>query len=98
MKRFFAKLVVPAILALALPTGLAASPLSDVIDDYVVRFDLSELEPDDSEAILAVHAQGDLAHGMKVLLIHEILIRAGALQHTEMHFTEPRSFQLSSAE
>lgn len=98
MTRFFAKYALPMIVAITLPAGVSASPLSKVIDDYVTEFDMPAIEADDREKILAVHGRDDLAHGMKVLLVHDILLKAGALEHANMHAAEPEEFQLSAAD
>ncbi|WP_299784951.1 hypothetical protein [uncultured Marivita sp.] len=98
MTRFFAKYAFPMIVAITLPIVVSASPLSEVIDDYVTDFDMPAIQADDREKILAVHARDDLAHGMKVLLVHDILLKAGALEHANMHAAEPEEFQLSAAD
>jgi hypothetical protein len=98
MPHFFAKYALPMIVAITLPVGVSASPLSEVIDDYVTEFDMPAIDADDREKILSVHARDDLAHGMKVLLVHDILLKAGALEHANIHAIEPEPFQLSAAD
>lgn len=92
------KHILATIFALLLPLGASAESLPEVIDDYVTRFDVSELEPEDRKRIVSVHADDSLHHGMKVLLVHEVLLKADALEHVNIHAVEPEPFQLSQAE
>ena len=85
-------------IALLLPLGASAQSLSDVVDDYVTQFDISALDAGEQAQIVAVHEREDMAHGMKVLYVHEILLKANALQHVNMHSAEPQPFQLSKAD
>lgn len=88
-----------AILMLTLtPLSLSAETLPEVIGTYVTDFDLVKLEPEDQTAIRAIHDRKDLSHGMKVLLIHDELLRAGALEHANVHGVTPEAFQLSQAD
>ncbi|WP_292291574.1 hypothetical protein [Marivita sp.] len=93
MKHVFA-----AICALFLPLGASAQSLSDVIDDYVTKFDISDLDAADRQRIVAVHADRSLSHGMKVLLVHDVLLKADALEHVNVHAIEPPPVLLSQAE
>jgi hypothetical protein len=88
-----------AILMLTLmPLSLWAETLPEVIGIYVTDFDLVKLEPEDQTAIRAIHHRKDLSHGMKVLLIHDELLKAGALEHANVHGVAPEAFRLSQAD
>ncbi|MCR9110323.1 hypothetical protein [Marivita sp. XM-24bin2] len=80
------------------PFSLAADTLPEVIGTYVTDFNVVHLEPEDERAIRAIHARVDLSHGMKLLLIHEELLNAGALEHANVHGITPEPFQLSQAD
>ena len=88
-----------AILMLTLtPLTLAADTLPEVISTYVTDFDAVKLDKDAQGAILGIHDRTDLSHGMKLLLIHEELQKAGALEHANVHGVTPEPFQLSQAD
>ncbi|WP_439119544.1 hypothetical protein [Marivita sp.] len=88
-----------AILMLTLtPLTLAAETLPEVISTYVTDFDAVKLDKDAQGAILGIHGRTDLSHGMKLLLIHEELQKAGALEHANVHGVTPEPFQLSQAD
>ena len=93
MKRFFAALMIAA-----LPAGVSAETLSEVIATYVTDFEIVKLDTESRDTIRAIHRRSDLAHGMKVLLIHDELQDAGALIHADMHHRSPQPYQLSKAD
>ncbi len=93
MKHFFA-----ALIAISLPASLSAASLSEVLDNYVTSFDVTELTEGARDEITTIHSRDDLAHGMKVLLVHDVLLKADALEHANMHSATPQPFQLSSAD
>jgi hypothetical protein len=80
------------------PLPLAADGLPDIIATYVTDFDMSELSSGDQAEIRSIHTRTDLSHGMKLLLVHEELLKAGALEHANVHDTSPEPFQLSRAD
>ncbi len=88
-----------AILLLTLtPFRLAADTLPEVIGTYVTDFDVVQLAPEDEHTIRDIHARADLSHGMKLLMIHDELLNAGALKHANVHAITPEPFQLSQAD
>ena len=92
------KHVIATLIALFLPASLSAASLSEVIDDYVTEFDATELDSDEAAHIVHIHNRADLAHGMKVLMVHDVLLKADALEHANVHSTQPEQFELSSAD
>lgn len=88
-----------AILMLSLtPLSLSAETLPEVISAYVTDFDMVKLDAEDQSAIRAIHDRTDLSHGMKVLMIHEELLKADALEHANVHGVAAEPFQLSQAD
>ncbi len=81
-----------------MPLSLSAETLPEVISTYVTDFNVVKLDPEDQTDIRAIHNRADLSHGMKVLLIHEELLKAGALEHANLHGIRPEPFQLSLAD
>lgn len=81
-----------------MPLTLSAETLPEVIGTYVTDFDLSQLDTNAENRIRAIHDRSDLAHGMKLLLVHEELQKAGALEHANVHGITPEPFQLSQAD
>lgn len=80
------------------PLPLVAETLPEVIGTYVTDFDVVKLDKGAQNAILGIHDRSDLSHGIKMLLIHEELQEAGALEHADMHQLAARPYQLSQAD
>ena len=93
MTRFFA-----TFLLIVLPLSAGAEALSSIVDNYVTDFDAAKLSAEEVRDIRSIHARADLSHGLKVLMVHEILLNANALEHAEMHYAEPRPLLLSAAD
>ncbi len=90
--------VIATLIALTLPVSVSAASLSDVIADYVTTFDASTLNADEQARIVGIHNRANLAHGMKVLLVHDVLLKAEALEHENIHSTKPEPVQMSAAD
>lgn len=80
------------------PLSLLAETLPEVISAYVTDFDIRKLDAEDQTAIRAIHDRTDLSHGMKLLLVHEELLKAGALEHADVHGITAVPFQLTQAD
>ncbi|WP_416882861.1 hypothetical protein [Marivita sp.] len=87
-----------AALMTLMPLSLSAETLPEVISAYVTDFDIAKLDAEDQTEIRAIHDRTDLSHGMKVLMVHEELLDAGALEHANVHGMVPEPFQLSQAD
>jgi hypothetical protein len=90
--------LIAALLMTLTPLSLSAETLPEVISTYLTDFDIVKLDAEDQSAIRAIHDRTDLSHGMKVLMIHEELLEAGALEHANVHGMTPEPFQLSQAD
>lgn len=90
--------LIAALMMTLMPLSLSAETLPEVISTYVTDFDIVKLDAEDQSAIRAIHDRTDLSHGMKVLMIHEELLDAGALEHANVHGMAPEPFQLSQAD
>lgn len=89
--------IIAILMVTLMPLTLLAEPLSDIIGTYVTDFDMGKLAPEDQATLRTIHDRTDLSHGMKLLLIHEELLKARALEHANVHGTTPEQFQLSQA-
>ncbi|MFP7570386.1 hypothetical protein [Marivita sp. S2033] len=92
MKRFIA-----ATLIFFAPISAHADTFTDVVKNYVAEFDAAKINDAERARIMEISTQDDLAHGMKVLLVHEVLVEADALRHVDMHAQSFAPFQLSSS-
>ena len=90
--------LIAALMMTLKPLSLSAETLPEVISTYVTDFDMVKLDAEDQSAIRAIHDRTDLSHGMKVLMVHEELLEAGALEHANVHGMTPEPFQLSQAD
>ena len=90
--------LIAALMMTLMPLSLSAETLPEVISAYVTDFDIAKLEAEDQTEIRAIHDRTDLSHGMKVLMVHEELLDAGALEHANVHGMAPEPFQLSQAD
>lgn len=90
--------LIAALMMTLMPLSLSAETLPEVISAYVTDFDIAKLDAEDQSAIRAIHDRTDLSHGMKVLMVHEELLDAGALEHANVHGMAPEPFQLSQAD
>ena len=90
--------LIAALMMTLTPLSLAAETLPEVISAYVTDFNEVKLGVDARDTIRAIHDRSDLSHGMKVLLIHDELQKAGALEHADMHHSAPQPFQLSQVD
>jgi hypothetical protein len=90
--------LIAALMMTLTPLSLAAEPLPEVISTYVTNFNAVTLGVEVRDKIRGIHDRSDLSHGMKVLLVHEELQNAGALEHADTHDFAPQPFQLSQAD
>jgi hypothetical protein len=90
--------LIAALMMTLMPLSLSAETLPEVISAYVTDFDIAKLDAEDQTEIRAIHDRTDLSHGMKVLMVHEELLDAGALEHANVHGMAPEPFQLSQAD
>lgn len=90
--------LIAALMMTLMPLSLSAETLPEVISAYVTDFDIAKLDAEDQTEIRAIHDRTDLSHGMKVLMVHEELLDAGALEHANVHGMTPEPFQLSQAD
>lgn len=90
--------LIAALMMTLMPLSLSAETLPEVISAYVTDFDIAKLDAEDQTEIRAIHDRTDLSHGMKVLMVHEELLNAGALEHANVHGMAPEPFQLSQAD
>ena len=90
--------LIAALMMTLMPLSLSAETLPEVISAYVTDFDIAKLDAEDQTEIRAIHDRTDLSHGMKVLMVHEELLDAGALEHANVHGMAPEPFHLSQAD
>lgn len=80
MKRF------ALILSLAaLPQVAASETLHDALQDYIVAFDITDVDPSTRSTLREIVNDPDMSHGNKVLSLHSILDSEGALRHVDIH-------------
>ncbi|SHH81299.1 hypothetical protein [Marivita hallyeonensis] len=80
-----------ALIAILLCTPMTASAdaLERTLTEYVAAFDLSEVTPTSREHLAEIVAHPTMSHGMKVLMVHGILLAEDALHHVDQHGSQP---------
>lgn len=59
--------------------------LSADLEHYIAEFDLAAMDQDSLETVSRIMADTSTSHGHKVLALHTLLDRNGALGHADMH-------------
>lgn len=86
MKQITAALTV---FLLTAPTSGVADPLERDLGAFVAKFDLSAVSSEAKTRLANVIDTPTMNHGMKVLVIHDILLSQDALQHVDQHGASP---------
>ena len=74
---------------LTTPTLGVADALERDLGAFVAKFDLSTVSSDAKTRLAKVIDTPTMNHGMKVLVIHDILLSQDALQHVDQHGASP---------
>jgi len=77
-----------AILLGMIPMAATSAPLAEDLKDYVVAFDMAALDRDAQEHLQQIIDDPQASHGTKVLSVHTVLDRNGALRHVDIHGDE----------
>lgn len=78
-----------SLLLLTTPSLGLANPLERDLSAFIAKFDLSAVSPDAKSRLADVINTPTMNHGMKVLVLHEILLSQDALEHVDQHGASP---------
>ena len=80
-----------ALLTTAAMSSAQAADLPDIAADlshYISDFNLAALDEDGLDSVERILRSPNVSHGQKVLALHTVLERGGALEHADMHGTQ----------
>lgn len=82
-------LTLTLVLTSAAATAEPARPLDAALRAYVEAFDLGAVPDHARERLRTIVSHDTASHTAKVVAIHDILLRHGALRHVDMHGAPP---------
>lgn len=89
----FTKLILPFAFIACGAAGHAMPYDADILEEYVVAFDDTLLTDKEIKHAVRVAQSDDLPHFEKVMRIHDLLQRAGALRHVDMHHDTVQDYE-----
>ncbi|MGK7754226.1 MULTISPECIES: hypothetical protein [unclassified Roseovarius] len=78
------RLALATLLSLS-PIAATATPLAEDLKNYIVAFDMAALDTEARTELRTILDDPDRSHGNKVLSVHSVLDRHGALREVDIH-------------